>query len=231
MPPPRAKPTGRMTRVILLDDHQLFLDSLSFALQQVAGFTVAGVTTARQLYTLLETAKPDLIVLDLLLDDTDGISVLWELRRRRVAAPTLVLTMLDSRTFVHDAFAAGATGYALKRQPLSDLLVALTDVAARTPYLPPSLGSIPEIVPSHTPQEEQPFAQLSRREREVCGRILAGASSRSIARDLAISLKTVETHRTHINRKLEIRSAAELIRIAALKGLLPGTSARPSAPT
>ena len=117
-------------------------------------------------------------------------------------------------------------GYALKEQPLAEIVDAMRKAAAGERYLSPRLGPVP-TVRTRAPQEgRDPAAgldQLSRREREIFCLIIQGTSSRDIAQSLCISLKTVETHRSHINRKLGVHSPAELIRLAALKGLLvPG---------
>jgi DNA-binding NarL/FixJ family response regulator len=217
-----------MRKLILLDDHLLFLDTLKVALGRHHGFDVVGVAQVEQFYPAIEREKPDLVVIDVMLGESNGAAVLRELRRRNIRVPALMLTLLDNLTFVREAFEAGADGYALKSQPLSEILTAIGTVADGARYIAPALGSIPESDPARRQQHEgdHPFDRLSRREREVLGLIIAGASSRSIARDLSISVKTVETHRTHINRKLDVRSPAELIRVAALKGMLTSAGSK-----
>jgi len=214
-------------RIVLVDDHQAFRESFRIALWHEASIEVVGeAASARQVYPLVEAEKPDLVVADLMLKDTDGVSVARELARRGTAARIMILTMHANAMFVRDAFDAGVIAYALKEQPLSEIIEAMRLAAAGERYLAPRLGSPP--VPrlrGGVELAEPGLDQLSRREREIFGRIIQGLSSRDIAQSLCISLKTVETHRSHINRKLGVHSPAELIRLAALKGLLAGQSA------
>lgn len=213
-------------KLVLVDDHQAFRESFRIALWHEASISVVGeASAARQVYPIVEAEKPDLVVADLMLKDTDGVSVIRELARREVPARTMILTMHANALFVRDAFEAGALGYALKEQPLAEIIAAIRLAAAGERYLSPLLGSIPLPRMRSSPGERASSAgldQLSRREREIFGRIIQGLSSREIAQSLCISLKTVETHRSHINRKLGVHSPAELIRLAALKGLLAG---------
>jgi two-component system response regulator NreC len=221
-------------RVALLDDHQTFRESLRIALWHEASIKVVGESeSARRVVAIVENEHPDLLVADLMLEDTDGISMARDLARRGVTTPIMILTAHSNALFVRDAFDAGVMGYALKEQPLSEIVEAMRKSAAGERYLSPRLGALPaprvRAPPSVGGAEAAAgIDQLSRREREIFCLIIQGTSSRDIAQSLCISLKTVETHRSHINRKLGVHSPAELIRLAALKGLLlgsPGASA------
>jgi DNA-binding NarL/FixJ family response regulator len=216
-------------RVILVDDHQAFRDSFKIALWHEASISVVGeASTARDVYPLVEREKPDLVVADLMLKDTDGVSVAREMARRGLSTKTLILTVHANALFVRDAFEAGVSGYALKEQPLAEIIAAMRMTVSGERYLSPRLGPIPLPRTRTGAGDRSAYAgldQLSRREREIFCRIIEGLSSREIATSLCISLKTVETHRSHINRKLGVHSPAELIRLAALKGLLAGQGA------
>jgi DNA-binding NarL/FixJ family response regulator len=217
-----------MLRIVLIDDHQAFRESFRIALWHEAAISVvADACSAREVYSLVESQKPDLVVADLMLRDTDGVSVARELTRRGIAAKIMILTMHSNALFVRDAFEAGVIGYALKEQPLSEIIAAIRTVARGERYVAPQLGPapLPRLRGNGGDRDPAGIDQLSRREREIFGRIIQGLSSRDIAESLCISLKTVETHRSHINRKLGVHSPAELIRLAALKGLLAGQMA------
>ena len=210
-------------RVVLIDDQQSFRESLKIALWHEAQIgVIAHGDSARQLYPIIEGQKPDVVVLDVLLKDTDGISAIRELHRRGFAPRTLVLTGQASTLFVRDAFRAGADGYALKTQPLAEIITAIKASAAGERYLSPLLPAIQDAPPERDVDLAAPLGidKLSPREREVFRRIVQGDSTRTIAQALCISLKTVETHRLHINRKLGVHSPGELIRFAALSGLM-----------
>jgi two-component system response regulator NreC len=210
-------------RIVLVDDQQSFRDSFRIALWHEARMTViAHGDTARQMYPLIEAHKPDVVIMDVLLRDTDGISAVRELHRRGCAPRTLILTSQASSLFVRDAFRAGADGYALKVQPLTEIMEAIRKTGAGERYVSPQLSTTAGPLPEGRADTSAPLGveKLSPREREVFCRIIQGDSTRDIARALCISLKTVETHRLHINRKLGVHSPGELIRFAALSGLM-----------
>jgi DNA-binding NarL/FixJ family response regulator len=210
-------------RIVLLDGHRSFLESFGMALTQEPGLSVVGqATSARQALQLVEATRPALLVSELLVHDTDGASVARELTRRKLPTRLMVLSAHCHRAFVVEALRAGVSGYALKEQPLSEIVGAIRAVSDGAGYLAPTLGTLPE---HETAQPGGMLERLSRREREVFCRILDGLANNEIAKALSISAKTVETHRAHINRKLGVHSPAELIRVAALEGLLSSGSA------
>jgi DNA-binding NarL/FixJ family response regulator len=213
-------------RVIMVDDHRSFRESFAMAVAQRGAITIVGYASgAREGCGLIEATKPDLAVVDISLQESDGISLVRELKRRRIDTPILILTMHGSGLYVRDALDAGARGYALKDQPLGEVIDAMNACQRGEQYLSPLVDPLP---PSDRPAsdrgEREPslFARLSRREKEIAAQVIRGKSSQEIATSLCISLKTVETHRAHINRKLGVHSTAEIIRLAAQMGLLDG---------
>src|SRR5215207_2023263 len=199
-------------QVVLIDDQQSFRESLQIALWHEAKISVLSHgDTARQMYPIIEAQKPDVVILDVILKDTDGISAVRELHRRGCAPRTLILTSQANSLFVRDAFRAGADGYALKAQPLSEVVSAIQAAANGERYLSPQLPAVADAATERDIDMAAPLGieKLSPREREVFCRIIQGDSTRAIARALCISLKTVETHRLHINRKLGVHSPGE----------------------
>jgi DNA-binding NarL/FixJ family response regulator len=211
-------------RVVLVDDHPVFVESLSIALPASSGFVVVGAAScARETYCLVEVRRPDLLVVDLLLPDTDGVSLVRELRRRRWSVPVLILTRSGHGHFVRDAFRAGANGYVLKHQPLAEVIEAMESVVRGERYLSPTLCPLYERAVGgdrDVSARQQQLERLSGREREIFCRLVEGLTSKEIARFLCISVRTVENHRLHINRKLGVRSPAELLSFAAVDGLV-----------
>jgi DNA-binding NarL/FixJ family response regulator len=207
-------------RIVIIDDHRSFRESLEVALAQEADIeVVGGAAEAREGYGIVSTLKPDIVLMDLMLKDTDGISALREMKRQRLPGKVIVLTMQASEFFVRDALAAGADGYVLKEQGLAEIVEALRSVVRGERYLSPQLRGFATNGQRRTGAAAG-LDQLSAREREIFARILQGWSNQQIATTLCISIKTVETHRTHINRKLGVHSPAELIRLAALQGIV-----------
>jgi DNA-binding NarL/FixJ family response regulator len=164
---------------------------------------------------------PPGVELATMLPGTSGVAAIRELRRVGFAGHILVLALLTEVAFVVDAFAAGAKGYALKEQTLEELLPAIRRVAGGHHYLAPRLeaavaeGSWPSLAEGLGVMDG-----LSTREREIFNLIVAGFTNQQMASEFYISIKTVETHRSRINRKLRVHSTAELIHLAALHGLV-----------
>jgi DNA-binding NarL/FixJ family response regulator len=214
-------------RVLIVDDHRSFRESFSLAITQMAAFSVVGEAgSVREACALVDTKQADLLVVDLSLKDSDGIALVHELKRRRIGLKVMMLTMHASSHFVREALDAGAQGYALKEQPLSEIIEAMRACARGDRYLCPLIKPAPAA--ANGAGDGSFLRLLSHREREVALHVIQGSSSQGIADSLCISLKTVETHRAHINRKLGIHSSAELIRLAAMTGLLASQAVMPA---
>jgi DNA-binding NarL/FixJ family response regulator len=207
-----------MLRIALIDDHVIFREGLRALLQAHSDLTVvADSGDAREVYALLETAAPHVAVVDLSLRGSSGFVATREIVRRAPQCRVLVLTMHTGEEHAVRAFAAGASGYALKDQSGVEVVEAIRAVAAGRRYLAPSLPpAVLDGIGARTSLEG-----LTEREREVFDLILQAKSNREIAAYLCISIKTVETHRAAINRKLGAHSTADLVRIAARLGLIP----------
>lgn len=204
-------------RIALIDDHVLFRQGLSAIIGMQPDMTVvAEGGDAREVYPTLEEAPPDVAIVDVTLRGSSGITATREILRRCRDTRVLVLTMHTSQDFAAQAFAAGAAGYALKDQDAAQVLEAIRAVASGQRYLAPTLP--PSVLASQ--RGAGPLGQLSPREREVFDLIVQSRSNREIATYLCISIKTVETHRSSINRKLDAHSTADLVRIAARNGLI-----------
>lgn len=209
-------------RLLLVDDHRLFRAGLRAILGSHPDLGVVGeASDYRTALELMEHAEFDLVVLDITLPGSNGLALLREMKRRHVRPPALVLTMHQHSDMVADAFAAGAVGYALKHQSETELVEAIRAAARRESYLAPQLS--PELLPAGEGHARPPAGVLnllSSREREIFDLIVRGHSNADIAAQLFISVKTVETHRTRIMRKLDVHNVGDLIRLAARHGLL-----------
>jgi DNA-binding NarL/FixJ family response regulator len=212
-------------RVLLVDDHHLFREGLALLLGNHPQIELAGgASTAREACALVEKLAPDVVILDMTLPDSDGIATTREILRRRPRTQVLMLTMHATEFFVRKALEAGARGYALKTQSAAEILLAIDAVGAGNVYLAPEIPTASERAATRQGANantgSNPLDELSPREREVFDLVMRGLSNHQIARNLCISVKTVETHRTHINRKLGVHSTGQLIRLAALQGLV-----------
>lgn len=207
-----------------MDDHRLFLDGLCALFERWSDIVVVGNGgDARAAYKLVERHNPDLVITGLVLRGVSGISIVRELIRRDRQRRILVLTMHADVGLAVEAVTAGALGYALKHQAAQEIVEAIQTVAKGHFYCAPSLRVGVEALMRTLSRDRLatgPLGVLSAREREVFDLLVRVYSNEIIARHLSISVKTVETHRTRILRKLRVHSIAELIRFAVRHHLL-----------
>ena len=196
------------TRILLVDDHPLVRDGLRARLEAMAQFEVVG--EAGSAAEALEAAglhSPDLVLMDINMRGTNGIEATALFKRHFPSIAVLILSMHDKLEYVTQAIQAGARGYVLKDAPGKDIVVAIETVMAGGIYYSANLAQ----------QLAKPMAQdnhLTTREAEVLRHLANGESNKHIARELDLSVRTVETHRLNIKRKLGIEGQAELIKFA-----------------
>jgi two-component system, NarL family, response regulator NreC len=208
------------TRILIVDDHAVVRTGLRLLLDGEAGLeTVAEAGTARDAVFEARKHKPDVILMDVVLPDKNGIAATPDVLAEAPGAKVLVLSMEDDPTYVREAFAAGASGYVLKEAADTELVTALKQVAAGESYVHPGLGA--RMVAAEAEASARAEADpLSDREREVLRLLALGHTNQEIAKMLYISVRTAETHRAHIMRKLRLTTRAELVRYALAQGLL-----------
>ncbi len=210
-------------RIFVVDDEPLIREGLRHMLRAQPGVELVGeAATARDAFIGIERSRPDVVLMDLDLPGMDGATAARDLRLRAPNARVLVLTIHDRLGDALEVLAAGAAGFALKTEPLTSLLTAITKVAAGGSYVTPSLAPMVERRRSGAalPSAADVLASLTVREREVFNLVVNGVVTNDVARELCISRKTVDTHLTRIHRKLGCRRVADLIRFAAVHGLL-----------
>jgi two-component system response regulator NreC len=210
--------------VALVDDHPVFRQGLRMLLAAEPGLEVIGeAADARGASAIAASSKPSVLVIDLALPDGDGIAAAQEFLKHSPHTRVMALTMHTGEFFISRAFSAGVSGYAVKTQPPEEIVGAVHAVARGETYVPARFSHLVSRPsdPRRVVDASTPFDDLSKREREIFDLILRGYTNEGMARALFISVKTIETHRSHINRKLRVHSTGELIRLAALHGLLP----------
>jgi two-component system, NarL family, response regulator NreC len=207
-------------RILIVDDHAVVRSGLRMLLDSDDGLeTVAEAGTARDAIFEVRKHKPDVVLMDVVLPDKSGIETTPDVLKEAPEVRVLVLSMEDDPRYVREAFAAGASGYVLKEAADSELVAALKQIAAGERYVHPALGARMAVAEAEAAAraEEDP---LSDREREVLRLLALGHTNQEIAKTLFISVRTAETHRAHIMRKLRLRTRAELVRYALAQGLL-----------
>jgi DNA-binding NarL/FixJ family response regulator len=207
-------------RIAIVDDHRLFRELLRALASRHTDLQIVGEAgTARDAPAAVDAAAPDVVLLDFLLPDSSGPTVIRELLRREPQRKILMLSMCVDDEHVSTAFDAGALGYATKDQSWPDLADAMRRVARGERYLAPSLS--PGLLDARNGRrKDEPLGALTSRERDVFHLAVRALSNEAVARQLGISRRTVETHRARILRKLRARSATDLVRYAARHALL-----------
>ncbi len=207
-----------MTRILIVDDHPIVRDALASLLAEKPDLQVVGVASSvRETLAMLEHCSADLLLADLSLEDGNAIELVRAVKRLRLKTRVLIMTAFRDEFSASEAMSAGVGGYILKEQPTSDLLAAIDTVARGATYVSPVIAS--RLRPDAPSETASGLNRLSRREREIFRLVVAGRGSKEIASKLFISIKTVDTHRTNINRKLGVRTTASLIRFAAAHGI------------
>lgn len=207
-----------MTRILIVDDHPIVRDALASLLAEKPDLQVVGVAASvRETLSLLESCHADLLLADLSLEDGNAIELVRAVRRLRLKTRVLIMTAFRDEFSASEALSAGVGGYLLKEQPTQDLLAAIDTVARGGTYISPIISA--RLRPDTPGDDDGGLNRLSRREREIFRLVVAGRGSKEIASKLFISIKTVDTHRTNINRKLGVRTTASLIRFAAAHGI------------
>lgn len=212
---------GKPIRVALCDDHPMVRSGLRRILAEEAGIEVVGEAgTAAEAAELARRARPDVLVMDLGLPGASGIAATTQVRQASPATLVLVLTAHNDVVYLRRAFAAGAAGYLLKEAADIDLVQAVRTVASGRQYVHPTLGAAALHTGTGPDRPAGPGGQLSERELEVLRGIARGHTNAEIAAALYVSVRTIETHRAHIQQKLGARTRAELVERARAAHLL-----------
>jgi DNA-binding NarL/FixJ family response regulator len=205
-------------RVVLADDHQLVRQSLK-ALLEREGFQVAGeASDGQEALRLVPNVCPDVAILDISMPILNGLDAARELKKSSPKTKTILLTQHDEDQYVTEALRAGVRGYVLKNQAATDLVHAIQQVCRGEIYLSPSISRT--VVEAFLSKTTLPTDPLTSRERQILQLIGEGKSSKEIAALLGISIKTAESHRTRLMRKLDIHELASLVRYAIRRGLV-----------
>ncbi len=226
----------KKSRILLVDDHPLVRRGLAFVLNGEPDLEVCGeCEDGASALEAIERLSPDLAIIDLTLSKGDGLDLIREIRRRWPATLTMVLSMHEESIYAERSMRAGARGYVMKEAAGSKVVEAARRVLAGGIYLSDtmSLQLLNRFVQGGPAPLRSPVDMLTDRELQVFRMIGRGKETRLIAEDLGLSIKTVETYRERIKRKLALRNATELVQRATIwaqesQETIP--SAQPEAP-
>lgn len=204
-------------KILIVDDHPILRRGLAALIRSELGFEVyAEADDCRTALNIIDNNPPDAMVLDLMLNGSDGLDVLREIKVRRIQIPTLVLSMYDEAMYAERALKAGANGYLTKKQLDATVLDALRAVLAGQTYLSDELKSrlANKFLHGDAASAGSSIDKLSDRELQVFQQVGRGRPTRQIAEHFNLSVKTIESHLEHIKQKLTLNSAAELAQTA-----------------
>jgi len=205
-----------MISVLIVDDHALFRAGLRSRLELEQDITSVGeAATAEEAVSKARSLQPDLVLLDLLLPGISGQDAIPKLAKVSPRSRVLVVSSQAAPSSVRQALSAGAAGYVPKRASDQELVSAIRQVAAGDGYVDPDLGA--KLV---VPDRSAALEPLTERERDILQLLALGYTNQEIGRKRYISVRTVDTHRAHIMRKLGLETRAELVLLALANGLL-----------
>lgn len=211
-------------KVLVADDHAIVREGVRMILAKEKDIDVIGEAgDGQQALDLVDTLKPDVVVMDISMPGMGGIEATQHVKERHPNVNVLALTMHEDESYVFQLLRAGASGYVLKRAAAQDLVQAVRAAAKGEAFLYPSVAR--KVVEDYLKrveagEERERYDGLTDREKEILTHIAQGLSNQQIAEKLYISIKTVQTHRAHILEKLGLHDRTELVRYAIRKGLI-----------
>jgi DNA-binding NarL/FixJ family response regulator len=206
-------------RILVVDDHDIVRQGVCALVTAQAGWEVCGeARSGREALRLAEELRPDIIIMDLLMPDLNGLDAARQIKKHLPSAETVILTGHEDADLIQSVFDAGIRAYIFKSEARTHLVPAITSLLTHKPYL---TARVSEVLFRRFEQHSAGGEKLSRadtaltaREREIVQLLSEGRSNKEVASSLAISAKTVETHRASIMRKLNLDSLSDLVRYA-----------------
>jgi DNA-binding NarL/FixJ family response regulator len=205
------------THLLLAEDHVLVRQALRVLLEQAGMVVVGEASDGLEALQLAHTHQPEVAILDIAMPHLNGLETARRLREAVPQTKIIVLTMHTEEPYVFEALQAGAVGYVLKTQAAVDIVQAIHTVVQGAIYLSPRITHT--VVQAYLSGAALRPDPLTSREREIVQRIAEGQTTKEIAADLELSVKTVESHRINVMRKLDIHETATLVRYAIRRGL------------
>jgi DNA-binding NarL/FixJ family response regulator len=213
-----------MVKLVLADDHHIVRQGLRSLLEEEADFKVIGeVSDGLEAVRMVESLKPDVLVLDLMMGGLNGIEVTRQVSKQSTKTAIIILSMYNNEAYVLEALRAGAKGYVLKDSTAAELVKAVREAVIGRHYLSASLSE--RAIENYIERSKETYVDLydtlTTREREVLHLAAQSCTNAEIAERLYISRRTVEAHRANVMHKLGLRSQPQLIRYAMKRGILP----------
>jgi DNA-binding NarL/FixJ family response regulator len=222
----RAAETASVRRVLIIDDHPVIRQGLRYLLENADDLAVCGeAETALGARAAIDRLHPDVLICDINFRQVDGIELVRNLRAHYPRLPILVLSALDESIYAARMLALGVSGYIMKQAPTDQVLVSLRRVLDGNIYVSETMSNslLSAYASGAALPTVDPLERLTNRELQILRLIGNGASTRESAQLLHLSIKTVESHRQRIKRKLHLTSGIQLLRYAVLSHAQPHT--------
>lgn len=207
-----------MLRILLADDHDVVRRGLREQLSDHEGWSICGeAANGRDAVKLAKDLAPDVAVIDLSMPELNGLETTRQIRKQSPRTEVLIFTMHETEHLIREVLSAGARGYVLKSDAGRQLVSAVEALSCKKPFFTAKVSEtlLDAFLKSETSSDEDSvFHTLTDREREIVQLLAEGESNKEIASKLNISVKTVETHRATVMRKLDINSIVELVHYA-----------------
>jgi DNA-binding NarL/FixJ family response regulator len=208
-------------KVLLVDDHTLVRDGLCFLLEAQEDIQVVGLAAdGREALKEAERLRPDVVLMDIAMPRLNGIEATRRFRKMFPAVKVLILSMHKTSEYVYRALKAGAKGFLVKESAGPEVAVAIRAVHAGRRYLSPAITDTVVETYIREFKATSPLESLSAREREILQLVVEGNTSAEVAKDLALSTKTVETYRSRLMHKLSVEDLPALVKFAIQHGVI-----------
>lgn len=206
-------------KILIVDDHKIMRDGLRTLLEKEKGLdVVAEAKNGREAIRLAEQLRPDIIIMDISMDDLNGMDATRHIVAKEWGCRIIALSMHADKRFVAGMFEAGAMGYLLKDCAFDEMIQAIRQVVSGRTYLCSMISGV--VIRDYIQRMHKSNPSLlSPREKEILQLLAEGGTTKRIASQLSVSVKTIETHRQHIMDKLNIFSIAELTKYAIKEGI------------
>jgi DNA-binding NarL/FixJ family response regulator len=208
-----------VVRIVIVDDHLILLQGIRKLLEAEPGYQVVGeACDGLEGVELIKRLKPDIAIMDITLPGLNGLDAARTIAASSPRTRTILLTMHKESPYVVEALNTGVHGYVIKTEASADLLRAIREASRDRMYFSPAISQI--VIDAYRNKDSLEGDPLTAREREVLQLIAEGNKTKQVAANLGISLKTAESHRTHLMKKLDIHDTAGLVRYAVRRGLI-----------
>jgi DNA-binding NarL/FixJ family response regulator len=219
----KVQPKHINTRVIIADDHAIIREGLKSLLEKKGVTVLAIAQNGREAIELAVEHQPDLVLMDIAMPDLNGVDATAAIKKRVPSTKVIALSMHSTKKHIENMFSSGASAYIIKESAFEELMDAIEEVNQGNYYLSPSIARmyVDNQGNRFTTGDDMPTpVDLSKKERQVLQLVAEGQKNRDIAEILDVSIKTVETHRRNIMKKLSIFNIAGLTRFAIKEGIV-----------